>query len=176
MSELRTNRIVPRDGLPAGSSGGIIQIKSKHITDYFTSNSGTYVDITGHNITITPTRADSKILIQYWINWMSNNGNDTAVTLRLLRNGTVIGSDSGNPMNDDRMGMITMYMSQQTHHSVSGFNYLDSPATTSALTYKTQVHCDSTSFTGGNIWGVNRFPALDAYRGSSSITAYEVSG
>jgi len=176
MSELRTNRIVPRDGLPAGSSGGIIQIKSKHITDYFTTNSGTYVDVTGHSISITPTRADSKILIQYWINWYCNNGNDTAVTLRLLRNGTVIGSDSGNPMNDDRMGMITMYMSQQTHHSVSGFNYLDSPATTSALTYKTQVHCDSTSFTGGNIWGVNRFPALDDYRGSSSITAYEVSG
>tara|TARA_Y100000816_G_scaffold241726_1_gene188642 strand:+ start:204 stop:734 length:531 start_codon:yes stop_codon:yes gene_type:complete len=176
MSELRTNRIIPRDGLPSGSVGGIIQIKSKHITDYFTTNSGTYVDVTGHSISITPTRADSKILIQYWINWYCNNGNDTAVTLRLLRNGTVIGSDSGNPMNDDRMGMITMYMSQQTHHSVSGFNYLDSPATTSALTYKTQVHCDSTSFTGGNIWGVNRFPALDDYRGSSSITAYEVSG
>ena len=107
---------------------------------------------------------------------MSNNGNDTAVTLRLLRNGTVIGSDSGNPMNDDRMGMITMYMASQAHFSVSGFNYLDSPSTTSALTYKTQVHLDSTSFTGGNIWGVNRYPALDNYRGSSSITAYEVSG
>ena len=30
MSELRTNRIVPRDGLPSGSSGGIIQIKSNN--------------------------------------------------------------------------------------------------------------------------------------------------
>ena len=27
MSELRTNRIYPRDGLPAGANGGIIQIK-----------------------------------------------------------------------------------------------------------------------------------------------------
>ena len=27
MSELRTNRIIPRDGLPAGASGGIIQMK-----------------------------------------------------------------------------------------------------------------------------------------------------
>ena len=26
MSELRTNRIVPRDGLPSGASGGIIQV------------------------------------------------------------------------------------------------------------------------------------------------------
>ena len=28
MSELRTNRIVPRDGLPSGSGGGIIQVRS----------------------------------------------------------------------------------------------------------------------------------------------------
>ena len=27
MSELRTNRIIPRDGLASGYSGGIIQIK-----------------------------------------------------------------------------------------------------------------------------------------------------
>ena len=176
MSELRTNRIIPRDGLPSGSFGGIIQIKTTYITAAFTTQSTTYTDLTGHNVTITPSRADSKILIDYRINWMHAGGNDTAVTLRLLRNGTVIGSDSGNPMNDDRMGIITLYMASQAHFSVSSFNYLDSPATTSALTYKTQVHCDSTSFTGGNIWGVNRYPALDNYRGSSSITCYEVSG
>ena len=33
MSELRTNRIVPRDGLPAGSAGGIIQVKNTTKTD-----------------------------------------------------------------------------------------------------------------------------------------------
>ena len=32
MSELRTNRIVPRDGLPSGSSGGIIQVKQAERT------------------------------------------------------------------------------------------------------------------------------------------------
>ena len=40
MSELRTNRIVPRDGLPSGSSGGIIQVKSVTKTDTFTKASG----------------------------------------------------------------------------------------------------------------------------------------
>ena len=34
MSELRTNRIVPRDGLPSGSSGGIIQLKSVTHTEF----------------------------------------------------------------------------------------------------------------------------------------------
>ena len=33
MSELRTNRIVPRDGLPSGSAGGIIQVVSVTKTD-----------------------------------------------------------------------------------------------------------------------------------------------
>ena len=32
MSELRTNRIVPRDGLPSGSYGGIIQVKYANYT------------------------------------------------------------------------------------------------------------------------------------------------
>ena len=35
MSELRTNRIIPRDGLPSGSSGGIIQVRSTTFTENF---------------------------------------------------------------------------------------------------------------------------------------------
>ena len=47
MSELRTNRIVPRDGLPSGSAGGIIQIRQTLKTDSFNTNSQNLVDITG---------------------------------------------------------------------------------------------------------------------------------
>ena len=63
MSELRTNRIVPRDGLPSGSAGGIIQVKSTTKTDTFTTNSTSFTDITGLSVTITPTRSDNKILV-----------------------------------------------------------------------------------------------------------------
>ena len=38
MSELRTNRIVPRDGLPSGSAGGIIQVRQKVITDTYSES------------------------------------------------------------------------------------------------------------------------------------------
>ena len=45
MSELRTNRIIPRDGLPSGSAGGIIQVKSvlklRHIFKTIKLDSGT---------------------------------------------------------------------------------------------------------------------------------------
>ena len=64
MSELRTNRIVPRDGLPSGSAGGIIQVKSTTMTTTATyAISGmTWTEVGGLTTTITPTRSDSKIL------------------------------------------------------------------------------------------------------------------
>ena len=66
MSELRTNRIVPRDGLPAGSAGGIIQVKQVIKKDQFTTanNTNNYTDLTGLSVAITPTRSDSKILVE----------------------------------------------------------------------------------------------------------------
>ena len=64
MSELRTNRIVPRDGLTSGAYGGIIQVKyANYSASSQTISTTTYTDITGVSVTITPTRADSAILI-----------------------------------------------------------------------------------------------------------------
>ena len=173
MSELRTNRIIPRDGLVSGASGGIIQIKSTHITAAFTTQSETYTDITGHSVTITPTRADSKILIDYRVSWMHTSSNGASATLRLLRNGTNIGVPVAS---DDRMGILLLATDSNGNMSNSSINYLDSPATTSALTYKIQIHLDGAGGSGGYIFGINHWPPNDNYRGTSSITAYEVSG
>ena len=173
MSELRTNRIVPRDGLVSGASGGIIQVVSTHITAAFTTQSETYTDITSHNVTITPTRADSKILIDYRVSWMHTSSNSATASLRLLRGSTVIGNDA---TTDDRMGILLLSLGSTQNMSNSGFNYLDSPATTSATTYKMQIRLDSTQYSGSNIFSINRWAPNDNYRGSSSITCYEVSG
>ena len=68
MSELRTNRIVPRDGLPSGSYGGIVQVKFASSTSSQNIETTTYTDITGVSVVITPTRADSAILIMLTFN------------------------------------------------------------------------------------------------------------
>ena len=60
MSELRTNRIVPRDGLPAGSAGGVIQVVHQTRTTSFTTTNTAYQDFM--SVSITPTRSDSKML------------------------------------------------------------------------------------------------------------------
>ena len=62
MSELRTNKIYPRDGLPAGANGGIVQIVMATLANtqiQVTANTDT--DII--SATITPTSSSNKILI-----------------------------------------------------------------------------------------------------------------
>ena len=137
MSELRTNRIVPRDGLPSGSAGGIIQVKSVTKTDAYQKPSGTsFVDVPGLSVSITPTRSDSKILVMYDLSWSTSTGH---ISCRLMRDSTAIkvGDASSNRSR----------VTGQWHH-VSGDQYdtaqvagthMDSPATASAVTYKMQV-------------------------------------
>ena len=179
MSELRTNRIVPRDGLPSGSAGGIIQIRQTLKTDSFNTNSQNLVDITGMSVSITPTRSDSKILVQVHLSF---GGDDNMYgQVRLVRDPgdqTVGGSTavSGNQRNgtfgvntpNGANGQYKMYSAE--------CQILDSPATTSTLTYKLQV---ASTNTGGNYFYLNRPSNNDNQQyiigGSSTITVMEVS-
>ena len=178
MSELRTNRIVPRDGLPSGSSGGIIQVKSVTKTDTFSKASGggtSFVDVTGLSVSITPTRSDSKILVCYDMGWTSDNGH---CSCRLMRDSTPIKIGDANSNRTQVTG--------QMHHAgtndqydieqVSG-TFLDSPATTSSVTYKMQV---GTPYNSNYSIFVNyHYEDEDnswVGRAASTITVMEVSG
>ena len=173
MSELRTNRIVPRDGLTSGTGigGGIIQIKQTIKKDQFTSGQAVgsgYTDLTGLNVTITPTRSDSKILIECSI----YNSNANAVNFfRILRGNTFIEQPSGTSSsgaNYNAHGFA--YYNCNNWQDTTVIKILDSPATTSATTYK--VQCAVTS----GVCTVNKFYGTSNYYGISTITAMEVSG
>ena len=176
MSELRTNRIIPRDGLPSGSSGGIIQVKSATKTDTFTKASNTsFQDVPGLSVSITPTRSDSKILILYDMGWGSNSGH---CSCRLMRDSTPIkiGDANGNKTR----------VTGQMHHAGSNDQYdieqvsgtfLDSPATTSAVTYKMQVGTPySSSYTLFVNYHQEESDLAWVGRSASTITVMEVSG
>ena len=171
MSELRTNRIVPRDGLSSGSSGGIIQIKQTIKKDQFTTSqvvgSG-YTDLTGLNVTITPTRSDSKILIECSI----YNSNANAVNFfRILRGNTFIEQPSGTSSSGANWNAHGFaYFNCNNWQDTTVIKILDSPATTSATTYK--VQCAGTSA----VCTINKFYSTSNYYGISTITAMEVSG
>ena len=130
MSELRTNRIVPRDGMTSGSTqgGGVIQVRYGFTTTQTVNNTSTYAD-TGLSATITPTRSDSKIIVMASLNCVQKN-NNTYVKVRVVRDSTEIakideGSGYTNDSSNNIVGSISCHL-------------LDSPATTSEVTYKLQ--------------------------------------
>jgi len=137
MSELRTNRIIPRDGLPSGSAGGIIQVRQKVITDTYSEsvppgNSGPYGNIVNSE-TITPTRSDSKILIMMNLNVGASNDGNLSVTLH--RNGSVISGAVGANPGSRTPVTATEFTSSTSRQVQMNVTYLDSPASTSAQTY-----------------------------------------
>tara|TARA_B100001769_G_scaffold186780_1_gene148055 strand:+ start:540 stop:1067 length:528 start_codon:yes stop_codon:yes gene_type:complete len=175
MSELRTNRIVPRDGLPSGSSGGIIQVKSVSKTDTFSSNSTSYTDVTGLSVSITPTRADSKILVMMHV--QIGHDSNVAGFLRLMRDSTAIavGTDVSS-----RIASTVAMADDPTDDEINStsITFLDSPSTTSSTTYKVQMNTEASGNTG--YVHVNR-SGEDADnnqngRTCSTITVMEVSG
>ena len=142
MSELRTNRIVPRDGLPSGSSGGIIQVKQTVDSTTETITDTNYNDAGGLSVSITPTRSDSKILIMATTNVQAfRSAQEVSGGLRLVRDSTeIIEYPYAFVLESGTSGNGRIFYN--TNHSAT---YLDSPNTTSAVTYKVQLKVYGTS-------------------------------
>ena len=178
MSELRTNRIVPRDGLTSGtySGGGIIQVKQAVKTDVsFSTSSTSFTDITGLSVSITPTRADSKILV--FMDVKIGSASNVSGYVRMVRDSTAIyvGDASGSAQRATAANSDDP--SQEFPYQMTG-QFLDSPATTSATTYKIQLMTEPSGNTGTVF--VNRSGGFasgnqDATT-ASSILVMEVSG
>ena len=94
MSELRTNRIVPRDGLPSGSSGGVIQIKQTVYTGVKSQSGAIATPLTDFEgvftCSLTPTRSDSKILVE--MNLVVSCANDYNIVMARIRRKIASGS------------------------------------------------------------------------------------
>ena len=151
-------------------AGKIAQIVTATKTDTFTTTSSTFVDITGLSVSITPSAATSTILVLYKV-MGSNATTSEGGYIRLVRDSTAIfiGASAGNrtPVSS-QFWINSTYMTED----LSGV-FIDSPATTSATTYKLQ-----TRLTSAGTVCINR-PGIDddnSYtgRGASSITVMEI--
>jgi len=176
MSELRTNKIYPRDGLPAGASGGgIIQVVQTVLTDGLTYTNTSFADIPspGLSVSITPSSSSNKILVIADIACTGASGNYNI--FQLVRDSTNIylGTDSKTYIGSKIYYPAGYSGAAVADHAAIGnvcMNFLDSPATTSAVTYKIQVRV--TAQTGG----INRRVSIDDTSLASSLTVMEVSG
>jgi len=122
--------------LGGGGGGKVLQVVMGTYSTQTSSSTSTYVD-TGLSATITPTSTANKILVL--LSQCANDKEgaaDTGMDVQLLRGSTVI-SVCGY-----RAGRIVGNTASHFFGTVST-NYLDSPATTSATTYKSQFRSNS---------------------------------
>ena len=111
------------------SAGNVLQVVNATYGTEVSNSTNTYAD-TGLTATITPKFSTSKILVLVSQNTYKGNGNvGNAVNIKLFRNATDLGR--------------TVYVQNYTNtaselYSMATFQFLDSPSTTSATTYKTQ--------------------------------------
>ncbi len=168
---LKTNKIFPRNGLVSGASGGIIQVVQTVKTDTFTTtsvvNSGGYVDITGLAVTITPQSASNKILCRAII--YNSVASNNVIFFRMLRGSTFINQPSGTSSSGASYDAHAFSYYDATYQDSTAIELLDSPATTSATTYKIQMGVT------GQTGTINKFAGTDNYFGISTITAMEIS-
>jgi hypothetical protein len=123
----------------AAASSAVIQIVIGSTATQKDTSSATYAD-SNLSATITPTSASSRILVMFNQNGLNrdNNSYQTYGNLRLLRGATTLISII------DR-NIAESNNTQQLNVGGVSHYYIDSPATTSATTYKTQVANPSTA-------------------------------
>ena len=156
-------------------TGAVLQVVQGALYDPVTYSAMAWGDI-GLQATITPQYPNSKILVTVHVQ-VGGSSNSYDGGLALLRNGAHIANNPNNPgsRNTAFMPLNSRSQSQYETATVSSM-YLDSPNTTSALTYKIQAYTN----VGGSPQYINR-TADDANnagdpRHISYITLMEIAG
>ena len=118
----------------ASVNSSILQVVAATKTDTFTTTSGSFTDVTGLSVSITPYATTSKILVLATLNVFAGNGG--YFHARVMRGSTpiFIGDAAGSRAQ-------TWFTTANTPSSVDtrSMMHLDSPATTAATTYKIQI-------------------------------------
>jgi len=151
--------------LEAISHGKILQIVSTFSNTGFTTSSTSFVDVTDATLSITPTSVTSKVFIMF-SGVQSQSTTNNANHFNLVRDSTAIAQTSGASPENTTM----VFEAQANVITHFGFHYLDSPATTSATTYKLQM-----KVTGTSVGAVGRRATYAPEQGITTITAFEVS-
>jgi len=157
-----------------GSGQTILQVVSATKTDTQTISSAppTFVDVTSLSVTLTPFSTTSKFLCIWTVN-VGNGADGGTAHVRLNRNGTAIGlADAADLRTTGSSAYINTAIVGQVIPSSN--SYLDSPATTSSVTYKITMSSNNTSYVNRS----SRDNDAAAYDGRvpSSLTVLEISG
>lgn len=159
-----------------GGGGVVVAIKSATKTDIqtTTATNGTWVDVTGLSISHAPSSAANNVLVRVALTACGTPAT-SAVALRLMRDATPLGvGDSGGGSRFQATATQLLTTNGDAAGSICA-EFLDSPGTTSSITYKVQA-CGIAG--GGGTTYINRTQsdtnAAYIARTSSTLTIAEV--
>jgi hypothetical protein len=146
---------------PAGGGKVLQVVSTSDNTLKQVSNATEYTEIA---TAITPSSASSRILIMVSFGLVSNSNNADS-GFRIKRNSTAIQQGSGGTVNISQSFFMAEGSSEGSGYTIQ---LVDSPATTSAITYKVELLANT-----GTI-NINRRGLDTYYAASSSMTLMEI--
>jgi hypothetical protein len=129
-------------------AGNVLQVVQASFSSVTSINSLTYVS-TNHTLTITPSSASSKILIAYYFCFGQSrsptNTQDNMKGFSIFRDGSNIAPHNSCFFRHQNQASGNINFNEQTEEA--SICFLDSPATTSAVTYDLRAESDSLDVT-----------------------------
>ena len=151
--------------MASGVGGKILQVLNGSTSTESTTSSTSFSD-NGLSLAITPSATSSKILVMVNVGVQSYaNTYNAGVSLKILRDSTTIYTPY---LNNEIYGFFHASSSTANMYARYPLHVLDSPNTTSAITYKTQHAALSTSH------GTKSQPAGSGGTSTSYITLMEI--
>lgn len=151
--------------LASGVGGKILQVKQTFKNDTASTSSGSFSDISGLTVSITPSATSSKILYSGHL-YLGFSGAEGNFRLTRTVGGTATEIGNSSVVDDDADGAFAIGGGSQ--YTPATFSFLDSPNTTSAITYGLKWHMHSGTMYLNRTWDNGWF------HGASSITAMEI--
>ena len=147
------------------TTGKVLQVVSTIKNDTTSTSSGTYSAISGLTVTITPSSSSNKILYSGHL-YIASTSSEVVFRLTRTVGGSATEIATPSTFADDEDG--TFAHGGGSRYGGQSFEFLDSPNTTSAITYglKWQTHSGTTYL--NRTWDANWF------HGISTLTAKEV--
>ncbi len=164
---------VDGDTLASGTGGKVLQVVEATQTALVQTTSMSWVDLTGMSVTLTPSSSSSKVLIFANVNSSATNGANW-VAFKLVRGSTSF--RLGDSASSRFLCHIAAIQTQNDDMVSSSMSALDSPSTSSSVTYKVQWQLRNSSSGSANLNSTDADSDNDTHtRGVSNIIAMEIS-
>jgi len=149
VSDWPTDSLALANAIDAGLDAAYVGIGTNVVqavkTNTFTLNSSTFADVTGLSVAITPTTNTAKVLILVQLTGIVGATNN--IGFQIVRDSTAIGI--ADAAGNRTRATISAYSAATEAYNAAAI-FLDSPATTSATTYKVQMLCGASVTIGIN--------------------------